>query len=76
MADARLNRQLLQRLAAASGGRVFSEAQISSLPAILKASVPTAQMTRRDLWHTGWSFAAIVGLLAGEWILRRRWGLR
>lgn len=76
MADPRLNQQLLQRLAATSGGQSLSEAQIDALPAILKGSVPTALMTRRDLWHTGWSFAAILGLLAAEWILRRRWGLR
>jgi uncharacterized membrane protein len=76
MTDPRLNQQLLQRLAAASGGRVISEEQIESLPAILKVSVPATLMTRRDLWHTGWSFAAILVLLAVEWILRRRWGLR
>ena len=76
MADPRLNQQLLQRLAAASGGQTLADAQIDALPAILKGSVPTALMTRRDLWHTGWSFAAILLLLAAEWILRRRWGLR
>jgi hypothetical protein len=76
MADPRLNQQLLQRLAAASGGQMLAETQIDALPAILKGSVPTALMTRRDLWHTGWSFAAILLLLAAEWILRRRWGLR
>jgi uncharacterized membrane protein len=76
MADPRLNEQLLRRLATASGGQILSDAQIETLPAILKGSVPTALMTRRDLWHTGWSFAAILVLLAAEWILRRRWGLR
>jgi hypothetical protein len=43
----------------------------------LRAAVPAASLSvRRDLWHNGWSFAAIVLLLAGEWVLRRRWGLR
>jgi uncharacterized membrane protein len=76
MADPRLNQQLLQRLAGVSGGRLLSEEQIDELPAILKAAAPVALMTNRDLWHTGWSFAAILVLLAAEWSLRRRWGLR
>ena len=76
MADPRLNEQLLQRLAATSGGRVLTEDQIESLPAILKASASDTLTASRDLWHTGWSFAAIILLLAAEWILRRRWGLR
>jgi uncharacterized membrane protein len=77
MADPRLNEQLLRRLAAASGGRMLTDDQIDALPAILKAAVPAAALTvSRDLWHSGWSFAAILALLGAEWILRRRWGLR
>ena len=31
---------------------------------------------RKDLpiWDRGWFLAALVGTLAGEWVLRRRWG--
>lgn len=76
MADPRLNQQLLHRLAADSGGRALTEDQIATLPDILKASVAETLTTSRDLWHNGWTFAALVGLLAAEWILRRRWGLR
>jgi uncharacterized membrane protein len=77
MTDPRLNEQFLRRLAAASGGRMLTEDQIDALPAILKAAVPAAALTvSRDLWHSGWSFATILGLLGAEWILRRRWGLR
>lgn len=43
----------------------------------LTAAVPAARLAvTEDLWHTGWSFAALVLLLGAEWILRRRWGLR
>ena len=43
----------------------------------LRAAVPAARVAaRRDLWHNGWSFGLIVALLAAEWTLRRRWGLR
>jgi uncharacterized membrane protein len=77
MADPRLNQAFFERLAAASGGRVLTEDQLTGLPGILKAAAPGAGLAvRRDLWHTGWSFAAILTLLGAEWILRRTWGLR
>jgi hypothetical protein len=28
-----------------------------------------------DLWDNGWMFMVIIGLLAGEWFLRKRDGL-
>jgi uncharacterized membrane protein len=77
MTDPRLNRQVLERVAAASGGGVLAEDQLGGLGDILKGLVPAARLqVRRDLWHNGWSFAAILGLLGAEWLLRRRWGLR
>jgi hypothetical protein len=77
MTDPRMNAAFFARLASASGGRVLSESEVSELPALLRAAVPGAALAvRRDLWHTGWSFAAILTLLAAEWILRRTWGLR
>jgi uncharacterized membrane protein len=77
MADPRLNLELLQRVAAASGGQVLDERGLDGLADLLAASLPpTAFVVQRDLWHTGWSFAAILVLLGAEWLLRRRWGLR
>ena len=77
MTDPRVNNQLLQRVALASNGRVTEEADAASLADSLVAKVPAAALAvRRDLWHNGWSFTAILMLLASEWILRRRWGLR
>jgi hypothetical protein len=77
MTDPRVNLLVLQRVALASGGRVITPADAAGLVDDLLANVPAATLLiRRDLWHNGWSFAAIVGLLAGEWVLRRRWGLR
>jgi hypothetical protein len=77
MTDPRMNAAFFARLASISGGRVLSENEVSELPGLLKAAVPGAALAvRRDLWHTGWSFAAILTLLGAEWILRRTWGLR
>ena len=77
MADPHLNQAFFDRLAAASGGRVLGEDQLPGLAGLLKAALPGAALAaRRDLWHTGWSFAAILMLLGAEWMLRRTWGLR
>jgi hypothetical protein len=77
MTDPRLNLPVLQRLAAASNGQMLDPGHTSVVLERLRAAVPAASLSvRRDLWHNGWSFAAIVLLLAGEWGLRRRWGLR
>jgi hypothetical protein len=77
MSDPRMNTALLERLAAGTGGRVMSASRLDGLPGALQAGArSTALASRRDLWHNGWSFLLIVGLLAGEWLLRRRWGLR
>jgi uncharacterized membrane protein len=77
MSDPRLNTALLERLAAGTGGRVMQPAQLDDLVGALRAgAISTALASRRDLWHNAWSFVLIIGLLAGEWLLRRRWGLR
>ena len=77
MTDPRLNLQVLQRIAVGSGGRVIAAGDGPALLQALRAGVPAAHIAvTRDLWHNGWSFAAIVLLLGAEWIVRRRWGLR
>jgi uncharacterized membrane protein len=77
MTDPRLNTQLLQRVALASGGRLVSAGDAPAIVDGLRAGLPAARLAvTHDLWHNGWSFAAIVMLLAAEWLLRRRWGLR
>jgi uncharacterized membrane protein len=77
MSDPRMNTALLERLAAGTGGRVIHASQLDALAGLLRSSaLSTARASRRDLWHNGWTFALIITLLAGEWLLRRRWGLR
>ena len=77
MTDPRLNLQVLQRVALRSGGALVTPGETAALAERLRAAVPAARLAVTDeLWHTGWSFAAIVVLLTSEWVLRRRWGLR
>jgi hypothetical protein len=77
MTDPRLNEDTLLRVARASGGAVIPAGDINALLARLDESAPAALLAlRKDLWHTGWSFAILAGLLAAEWLTRRRWGLR
>lgn len=76
MAQPRLNEAVLQRLAAESHGHYLRADQAGRIPALLQEShVEAGTAELRDLWHNGWSFAAIVGLLAAEWVARRRVGL-
>jgi len=77
MTDPRLNEDTLQRVARASRGAVIPAGDVNALLARLDESAPAALLAlRKDLWHTGWSFAILAGLLAAEWLTRRRWGLR
>jgi hypothetical protein len=77
MTDPRLDGELLQRIAVASGGRVVAESDVPALAESLRARLPAAaRAATRDLWNSAWCFVAIVALLSSEWILRRRWGLR
>ena len=76
-ADPRLNEGFLRRAARASGGRYVRAADAGRIVAWLRTTVPqSAAPVPRDLWHTPWAFAGLALLLSGEWILRRRWGLR
>ncbi|MBI1876546.1 MAG: hypothetical protein HYS05_22010 [Acidobacteria bacterium] len=77
MSDPKLNEDLLRRVAITSGGRYLTADRLADLPRLLERTAPPPPAPeQRDLWHNGWSFAAIILLLCGEWTLRRRWGLR
>jgi uncharacterized membrane protein len=76
MTQPRLNEAVLQRLAAEHNGRYVAAEDAGELPALLRESRAEAGTPEvRDLWHNGWSLLAIIGLLAGEWVARRRVGL-
>jgi uncharacterized membrane protein len=77
MADPRLNGDLLERVARASGGGLIDIDHLDQTLSRLSARAPAAALAlHRDLWHTGWSLAVILALVAAEWLTRRKWGLR
>jgi hypothetical protein len=70
------NRDLLERLATQTGGRYWRPQDLSKLVDDIKYS--EAGVTTRetlDLWNMPIVFLALVLLKAGEWLLRRRWGI-
>ena len=69
------DRELLQRIAADTGGKLVELENVDSLPAMLEnLDVPIKEVVTKPLWHSPWVMLAILGLLAAEWIIRRRAG--
>ncbi|MFK5923311.1 MAG: glutamine amidotransferase [Verrucomicrobiota bacterium] len=67
------DRAVLERLAAATGGRVL---ELDEVMAFVKDELPLMQTPvtetwSRPLWHAPWFFMAALLLLLGEWALRR-----
>jgi len=70
------NRDLLERLSAQTGGRYWRPQEISKLASEIPYSEAGITMSEtKDLWNLPVVFLAIVLLRAGEWLLRRRWGI-
>ncbi len=80
LSDSRVDADLLQRVAQASGGRLLSSDDIQELPALLRQSVANrggfSSPVQRELWHGVWPFLLVVAVLIAEWSLRRAWGMR
>jgi hypothetical protein len=74
--DPRPDPERLALLARSTGGRVLKAPQ--ELADLLNRQARSADrmlITRRPVWDQPWVWALLLGLLAGEWILRRRRGL-
>lgn len=70
------DRELMQRIAHDTGGEMLLLDDIGRLPDLLKnIRVPVEVTLATPLWHTPWVFAAILLLLLGEWLLRRKGGM-
>jgi uncharacterized membrane protein len=75
LAQPRLDESVLRRIAETSGGQYVPAREADKLPAMVSATdVGKPPLEMRDLWHNGFSLAAIIALLAAEWLYRRRAG--
>jgi hypothetical protein len=68
--------EFLSRLAEQTGGRYYEISEVEDLPEEILYQESRATMTQvLDLWNMPINFILLLGLLASEWILRKRWGL-
>ena len=70
------NRELLERLSVDTGGRYWQSSELNRLPK--EISYSEAGISVRDtkeLWNMPFVFVVLIGLGAGEWLLRRKWGV-
>jgi hypothetical protein len=70
------NRELLEKLAEATGGHYYTSRNVNRLPdeiAYSEAGITSREM--KDLWNMPAVFLLLLALRSGEWLLRRRWGV-
>jgi hypothetical protein len=74
--DAAMRASFLRRLSEETGGRFFLSSDTASLPdAISYSGRGVTVVEERDLWDMPIVLLAVLGLMAAEWVTRRRWGL-
>ena len=70
------NSDLLKRVAAETGGKYYTTAQVQSLiDDLTYRQTPYSERVTKDLWDMPVNFVLLVGLLSAEWFLRKREGL-
>ena len=71
------NEELLKSIAEKTGGRFISTAESARKLGIDNSKKRTITGYETvELWDSPLFFFLLVGLLSGEWLLRRRWGLK
>jgi hypothetical protein len=78
--DTRMNKILLQQLAAQTGGKYYDPDAMDNLPkdiASLANFKPTelTQTNEIELWNLKWTLSLIILLFSVEWFLRKRSGM-
>ena len=70
------DRAPLDRLASATGGKVFTPESAGEIPALLKSKVKTTTRTEETpLWDHPAALIVFLGIVGAEWVLRKRVGL-
>jgi uncharacterized membrane protein len=74
--DTAQNADLLKRISAETGGKYYTLDQVQSLIGDLTyRKTDNSERVTKDLWDMPINFILLVGLLSGEWFLRKREGL-
>lgn len=74
--DARQNEELLRRVSAETGGKYYPISRARELlEDISFLEGNNSERVSKDLWDMPFNFLLLVGLVAGEWFLRKRSGL-
>lgn len=77
LGDTAMNEPLLQQMAEASGGVFVREDGLTTLPDKIRQHVEKVRSTTDvELWCSPLYFLAVLGVIALEWILRKRWHLK
>jgi len=71
------DRDLMRKVAEASGGGVIQAQEVARLPEVVRRWEAARQISHRQqpFWDRWWLLTLILGLLGAEWWLRRREGL-
>jgi hypothetical protein len=70
------NRELLERLAAQTGGQYWKPADLGKLAGAIPFSEAGVTVREtRDLWNLPVVFFILIALRFSEWWLRRKWGI-
>ena len=70
------SRDPLDRLAAATGGRVFTPEEAGQIPPLLRGrAIVKTRTEEMTLWDRPWSLGVFFAVLTLEWVLRKRAGL-
>jgi hypothetical protein len=70
------NRELLENLAAQTGGRYWRPDELAKLPSEISYSPAGISVNdTKELWNMPIVFVVLFALIFGEWLLRRRWGV-
>ncbi len=78
--ETRMDRGLLEQLAAHTGGRYYDPGSLGNLPRDIRA-LPSftarerARTSELALWSSPWMLLIVVLLFASEWLLRKLWGM-
>lgn len=76
LSDVSCNRELLQQIAEASGGRVFNADEVDQLPELFKTEAEKESKTSETPLWNHWSMLMLFfGLMTLEWIIRKLSGL-